>query len=153
VLAAQLKLRRTHPRNSSAAVLTLSNEERSSFSQMASFPVVCLRSSIAALALSSLRAAIYTLAFLVNSAYAHSHTQEENGEIISSTEQQTGSRAKYLSSLFADTGVAPSDDNDFPGEVRNVVDSELGLWSEPAFDDNRVERSKEDGEPTRARHV
>ena len=108
---------------------------------------------MAALALSSLRAAIYTLAFLINSAYAHSHTQERNGATISSTEQQTSSRAKYLSGLFADTCVAPSDDNDFPSQVWDVVDSKLGLRSKPVFDDDRVERSEEDGEPTRARHV
>ena len=77
MLAAQLRLLRTHSRNSSAAALTLFNEARSSFSQMASFPVVSFRSSMAALVLSSLRAARYTLAFLVNSAYARLHAQEK----------------------------------------------------------------------------
>jgi len=43
---------------------------------MASFPVVCLRSSIAAFALSSFLVAMYTFAFLANSAYAH-HMRDE----------------------------------------------------------------------------
>jgi hypothetical protein len=137
VLAVELKSLRTYSRNSSAAALTLFNEERSSFSQIASFPVVSLRSSMAALALSSLRAAIYTLAFLVNNAYARSHTREKRRDDF--FDLATGSGAKYLNGLFANTGVAPSDDDDFSGQVWNVADSELGLWSEEAFNENRVE--------------
>ena len=61
----------------------------------------------------------------------------------------------HLGSLFADTGVSPSNDDDLPGQVRNVVDGELGLWSKVTFDKNRVERSYEDAEgggDARARH-
>ena len=73
--------------------------------------------------------------------------------IIYSTKQQKGSRTKYLDGLFANTGIAPSDDDDFASQVRNVVNSELGLWSEEAFDDTRVEGFTEEGESAGGRHV
>lgn len=141
---------RAHLRNSSAAALTLSNEERSNFSQMASFPVVCLRSSIAALALSSLLVAMYTLAFLTNNAYAYLRW-------ISALDQVTNSsREEYLDGLFADTSISPSNDNNLADQVRNVVDGKLGLWSEVSFKENRIEDLSEDiegGGNARVRHV
>ena len=51
---------------------------------------------------------------------------------------------EYLDCFFADPGVAPGDDDDFPGQIRNAVDSEIGLWSEVTLDDKRVEYLPED---------
>ena len=61
----------------------------------------------------------------------------------------------YLGGLLANTSVAPGNDNDLPGQVRNVVDRKLGLWGEITFD-NRIEHLSEDaegGEKASARHV
>jgi hypothetical protein len=81
----------------------------------------------------------------------HTHTREKRKDDF--FDLATGSRAKYLDGLFSNTGVAPSDDDDFSSQVRNVVNSELGLWSEEAFNENRVERFTGDGEKGRVGHV
>ena len=63
---------------------------------------------------------------------------------------------EYLGRLFANTSVAPSDDNDLPGQVRDVVDGELGLWGKITVNKNRFERPSkyaEGGEEARAGHV
>jgi len=63
---------------------------------------------------------------------------------------------KYLCCLFANTSVAAGDDSDFPGQVRNVVEGELGLWGEVTFDKNRIERLHQDTkgrEEAGARHI
>jgi len=63
---------------------------------------------------------------------------------------------KYLDCLFANSSVSPGNDNDFPSQIRNVVDSEFGLWSEVTFDNERFKDPPEDaegGEKARARHL
>ena len=63
---------------------------------------------------------------------------------------------KYLGCLFADTSVAAGDDDDFPGQIRNVVSGELGLRSEVTLDNSRAECLEEDadgGGIARARHA
>ena len=65
-------------------------------------------------------------------------------------------RPSYLGGLFADASVAPSDDDDFSSQVRNVVDRKLGFRSQGIFDDNRIEYlpgNPEGGESARARHA
>ena len=42
-----------------------------------------------------------------------------------STEERTRSCAKYLDSLFSDTTASPSDDDDFPSQVGDVVNRKL----------------------------
>lgn len=72
------------------------------------------------------------------------------------TKQQTRSRAEYLDDLLSNTRISPSNNNDLPSQVRNVVNGKLGLWSEVAFDKHRIERLSEDaegGENTRTRHT
>ena len=59
---------------------------------------------------------------------------------------QAVSRVKYLDGLFANTSVASGDNDDFPRQVRNVVDGELGLWSEVGFHKYRIEHPPEDAE-------
>ena len=58
---------------------------------------------------------------------------------------RAGSRADYLDGLLSNASVAPSDDNDLPSQVRNVVDGELGLWSKVTIK-SRVESLSEDAE-------
>ena len=53
---------------------------------------------------------------------------------------------KYLGGLFTDASISTSDDDDFPGQVRNVLDGEFGLWSEVTLDDDRIERPQHDAE-------
>ena len=101
---------------------------------------------MAALALSSLLVAIYTLAFLANNAYARPYAQGKDGmNNLRPGNKQLPAR-KYLDSFLANTSITPSDDDDFPSQVWNVFDREFGLWSEVAFHDKRLEHLPEDTE-------
>jgi len=94
---------------------------------------------MALLALSSVLVAMYTLAFLASNAYAHSRAQDKSGV-------NKFFRLRYLARLFANTSISTSDDDDFPSQVRNIIDGELGFWSEVTLDENRVEDLHEDAE-------
>ena len=63
-----------------------------------------------------------------------------------STGCQIISRVKYLDGLFANASVTSGDNDDFPRQVRNVVDGELGFWSEVGFHKDRIEHPPEDAE-------
>ena len=53
---------------------------------------------------------------------------------------------KYFGRLFPNAGVSTRDDNDFPGQIRNVINGELGLWGEVTLDKSRVECLRENAE-------
>ena len=61
-------------------------------------------------------------------------------------------RTKYLDGLFSDASVPPGDDDDFPGQVRNVGNGKLGLWGEVGIE-NRKNDLPEDFECTRVGHA
>ena len=81
---------------------------------------------MAALALSSLLVAIYTLAFLANNAYARPYAQGKDrmNNFLRPDNKQLPAR-KYLDSFLANTSITPSDDDDFPSQVWNVFDREF----------------------------
>jgi len=74
---------------------------------------------------------------------------------LSTNNKKVRVRIADLGRLFPDTGVSPSNDNDLPGQVRDIVDGELALWSEVSvkYPIELLSEDAEGGENASAKHV